>query len=148
MTPPQFIPASEFKPRFDTSTTAGKIAVMQEAERVGYVYVKQTSGINWRLFEVVDWGWGRVHDSNCDYNFPAEPRRMLIPWTKDNCPLGAWIRDKVYHQERSLSMIFVATREQFRCVNWYTYDYAARKLEHSLDGGKTWAACGTWKEEA
>jgi len=88
--PPQSIPADQFKPRFDTSTTAGKIAVMQEAVKRGYVYIKIEVSATWQyrpnpLFD----------DRLKFYNFPTEPKRVLVPWTKDNCPREAWFRESL-----------------------------------------------------
>jgi len=73
--PPQEIPAKKFKPRFDTSTLDGKIAVMQEAKRCGGVFYK------------LEDCWVFVHTPAFDqalslYNFPAEPPPVRKCWVR------------------------------------------------------------------
>lgn len=144
-TPPQSIPAAEFKPRFDTSTTAGKIAVMQEAERVGYVYIKIDTTNNW------EYRANPLFDDRLKfYNFPLEPKRTLVPWTKDTVPREAWLRFKVndvYSSVCEFPVGGVDTTSLRIYDRVYTYKHALDYIEHSLDGGKTWLPCGTWKEE-
>lgn len=139
--PPQSIPADKFKPRFDTTTTAGKIAVMQEAERVGYVYMKGNFD-EWCFRE------NPAFDSLLKYyNFPAEPKRTLVPWNEEEVPVGAILR----HKGKKLSIKYLIVCNQ-ECgltgynANW-SFEYLASDMEHSLDNGRTWLPCGTWKEE-
>ena len=149
--PPQSIPVADFKLRFDASTIAGKIAVMQEAERVGYVYMNTWFQASWHKYEVdfSVWDW-----HNYMHNFPAhEPKRVLVPWTKDTVPREAWFRERT---KRFNELRIIAITENF--IGFSSpgtlkdnlslgYTLITREFEHSLDGGKTWLPCGTWKEE-
>lgn len=143
MTPPQFIPASEFKPRFDTSTTAGKIEVMAEFDRNKVIYCK---GIKyeqslWHLQLNPVWDW-----DSFTYNFPAELKRTLIPWTKDTVPREAWVR-QVGDSDTESRIISVDSKGFDTDVDRELYTNATSNYEHSLDNGRTWLPCGTWKEE-
>jgi len=138
--PPQSITASQFKPRFDTSTLDGKIAVMQEAKKVGHAYI-QTTSCNWDIHKNPRWDWFR-----CTYNFPTEPKTKLIPFTRDTFPREAWIRFKadIDFNFRVLSY----SNDSFRVGDTIKpYDRAMNDCEISLDHGKTWQPCGQVVEE-
>lgn len=132
--PPQSIPASQFKPRFDTSTLDGKIAVMQEAQKVGYVYLRAEDTENYILqgTNYTKWDWLCFF-----YNFPTEPKTKLIPFTRDTFPREAWIRYKA-------DIDF-----NFRVLSYSSasFDRAMNNCEISLDHGKTWQPCGQVVEE-
>lgn len=143
-TPPQSIPASQFKPRFDTSTLDGKIAVMQEAQKVGYMYaVVINSGDNWKSLksQYAYWNWEEFK-----YNFPTEPKTKLIPFTRDTFPREAWVRFKLDpdYNFRVLSY----SSDSFRVGDTIKpYDRAINDCELSSDNGKTWQPCGQVVEE-
>lgn len=137
-TPPQSIPADKFKPRFDTSTLDGKIAVMQEAQKVGYVYLRSRDEENYTLqgTNYTKWDWLCFF-----YNFPTEPKTKLIPFTRDTFPREAWIRFKadIDFNFRVLSY----SNDSFRVGDTIEpYDRAMNDCEISLDHGKTWQPCG------
>lgn len=72
-----------------------------------------------------------------DFDYRIKPTATLRPWTADEVPLGAWIRCKKTPHDRHL-------------LGWVS-DQTDRELwlderEHSIDGGKTWSACGVVEE--
>lgn len=139
--PPQSIPTSQFKPRFDTSTLDGKIAVMQEFKRVEYAYTPAVNGMSWALITKPHWDW-----DNLTFNFPTEPRTKIVPFTRDTFPREAWIRYKVDPDYNFRVLSF--SSDSFRVDDTIEkYTDAIVKCEISLDNGKTWTACGQVVEE-
>ena len=67
------------------------------------------------------------------FEFRIKPTAKLRPWTADEVPLGAWIRDKRALHDRS---IIAWTSHQATRDVWFD------EGEHSTDGGKTWLPCG------
>lgn len=115
--------------------------MMQEAERVGYVYIKIdiTNAWQYRANPLFD-------DKLKFYNFPAEPKRVLIPWTKDTVPREAWIRWKL-DTAIDFRILSIGVKHFKIGHTIYKYTAALEEFEHSLDNGHTWLPCGTWKEE-
>ena len=67
------------------------------------------------------------------YDYRLKPATVLRPWTADEVPLGAWMRNKINTNSRSL--IVSADDDAYRRAIFQGY-------EHSTDGGKTWKPCG------
>jgi len=78
------------------------------------------------------WNW-----NNDIEMYRIKPTAKLRPWTADEVPLGAQLRDK-----------FNPTRRWLSC-NTGSDDYRDELLEnseHSTDNGKTWLPCGVMEE--
>ena len=109
--------------------TIEAIRVMQafvDGKEVEY----QIRGGHWVAAMPPNWNW-----PNTQYRI--KPTATLRPWTADEVPLGAWMRSKHNPQDRML-------------IHWVN-SQADRELwlgknEHSIDGGKTWSACGVVEE--
>lgn len=143
---PKSIPADKFRPMFDTSTVDGKVAVYRRWIETGikpWVKSKITSD-NWDQGSADYWEW-----NEWDFNYPAEPKRTLVPWTKDTVPREAWIRNKNFleleYQIIRLGDTDVRLGGDLNTLVSYKQLFVG--YEHSLDGGKTWLSCETWKEE-
>jgi hypothetical protein len=78
------------------------------------------------------WNW--VNDISA---YRIKPTAKLRPWTADEVPLGAWIRDVSKQDYRFL--IHTSGNNDTR-KDWLA-DY-----EHSIDCGKTWLPCGVMEE--
>jgi len=78
------------------------------------------------------WTWG-----NDTKNYRIKPTAKVRPWTADEVPLGAWMRDVSKQDYRWL--IFTSGNDDIR-KNWLT------ECEHSIDNGKTWLPCGVVEE--
>lgn len=148
MTPhPESIPADQFRPMFDTSTDDGKIAVYSRWLKTGekpWIKRKRNSVDDWDQSDP-SWIW-----SYYDYNYPAEPKRTLVPWTKDTVPREAWLcesNDHLQHRIIGLDSDGIYVIGDSLDIIDVSFDNLKNYWEHSLDGGKTWLPCGTWKEE-
>jgi hypothetical protein len=76
------------------------------------------------------------------WNFPSyiyriKPTATLRPWTADEVPLGAWMRNVPNGEYRWL--IQSSSLDESRKA-WLT------ECEHSTDGGVTWKPCGVVEE--
>lgn len=76
------------------------------------------------------WGWD-------DTKYRIKPTYVLRPWTADEVPLGAWMRDVSKQDYRWL--IHTSGNNDTR-KDWLV-DY-----EHSTDKGVTWLPCGVMEE--
>ena len=76
------------------------------------------------------WDW----DTN---NYRIKPTATLRPWTPDEVPLGAWMREKRRLDDRS---ILAWTSNQADRDMWLD------EREHSTDNGATWLPCGVVEE--
>jgi hypothetical protein len=85
---------------------------------------------NWERATTPRWSW-------CDTQYRIKPTAKLRPWTADEVPLGAWMRDKFDPKFRWL-ILNVANDDVRR-------EFFLRN-EHSTDGGKTWLPCGVMEE--
>lgn len=84
------------------------------------------------------WNWEH-------YDYRIKPAKTLRPWTKDEVPLGAWIKSK-QHGWRAL---ILAVKSDGRiAINdcGFSPQFVLENCEHSLDGGKTWKPCGVEEE--
>ena len=76
------------------------------------------------------WNW-------LDCTFRIKPTPVLRPWTSDEVPLGAWMRNITNSEYRWL-------------INTSSLDHSRKEwlqqCEHSTDGGKTWLPCGVVEE--
>jgi hypothetical protein len=84
----------------------------------------------WVKIHVPRWDWG-----NTEYRIKPTP--TIRPWTADEVPLGAWIRNKSDREHRFL----ISNTESFSGREHWLEDF-----EHSTDGGKTWHPCGVMEE--
>jgi hypothetical protein len=84
----------------------------------------------WVKIHVPRWDWG-----NTEYRIKPTP--VLRPWTADEVPLGAWMRDVSKQDCRWLIQTSgnADTRKE-----WLEHN------EHSIDCGKTWLPCGVMEE--
>jgi len=110
-----------------------------EAIRVMQAYVdgkevesKHITSHNWVLDKTPRWNW-----DNFDYRIKPTP--VLRPWTKDEVPLGAWMRVKDSNCGHRRVLI-CGTYDELTRSTWLSTS------EHSLDGGKTWLPCGVEEE--
>jgi len=76
------------------------------------------------------WNW-----TNCF--FRIKPTPTLRPWTADEVPLGAWMRDVSIQDYRWL--IHTSGNDDTRKLWIVGY-------EHSIDKGVTWRPCGVMEE--
>jgi hypothetical protein len=72
---------------------------------------------------------------DCEYQI--KPTAKLRPWTADEVPLGAWMRD--------------VSKQDYRWLIHTSGNADTRKdwlvgYEHSTDNGKTWLPCGVMEE--
>jgi hypothetical protein len=71
------------------------------------------------------------------YTYRIKPTAKLRPWTADEVPLGAWMRNVPNGEYRWL--IQSSSLDESRKA-WLT------ECEHSTDGGVTWKPCGVVEE--
>ena len=76
------------------------------------------------------WDW-----DNTEYRI--KPTATLRPWTADEVPLGAWMREKKALHDRSVLGWTSTQRDR---------DMWLEEREHSTDGGVTWKPCGVVEE--
>ena len=105
------------------------IRVMQ-----GYVDGKELEILSpfgkWERATAPRWQW-----DDTEYRIKRTP--VLRPWTADEVPLGAWMREKkALHDRRILAW----TSSQADRDMWLD------EREHSTDNGATWSACGVVEE--
>ena len=109
--------------------TIEAIRVMQafvDGKEVEY----QIRGGHWVAAMPPNWNW-----PNTQYRL--KPAAKLRPWTSDEVPLGAWMREKkALHDRRILAW----TSSQADRDMWLD------EREHSTDGGATWLPCGVVEE--
>ena len=79
---------------------------------------------------ILSWNW-------FDCTFRIKPTPTLRPWTADEVPLGAWMRNAPDGQYRWL--ISSSSLDESRKA-WLN------DCEHSTDGGKNWLPCGVVEE--
>jgi hypothetical protein len=84
----------------------------------------------WVKIHVPRWDWG-----NTEYRIKPTP--VLRPWTADEVPLGAWLRDK---SDKAGRRLLICAYEEEHRIHWLI------NHEHSTDGGKTWLPCGVMEE--
>jgi hypothetical protein len=84
----------------------------------------------WASVTVPRWNWD-------DTQYRIKPTPVLRPWTADEVPLGAWMRD--------------VSKQDYRWLIHTSGNADTRKdwlvgYEHSTDSGKTWLPCGVVEE--
>jgi hypothetical protein len=84
----------------------------------------------WASVTVPRWSWD-------DTQYRIKPTPVLRPWTADEVPLGAWMRD--------------VSKQDYRWLIHTSGNADTRKdwlvgYEHSTDSGKTWLPCGVMEE--
>jgi len=84
----------------------------------------------WSLVHVPRWNWD-------DTQYRIKPTAKLRPWTADEVPLGAWMRDVSKQDYRWL--IHTSGNDDTR-KDWLV------GYEHSTDKGVTWLPCGVMEE--
>ena len=108
----------------------------KEAIRVmqGFVDGKEVQSMyagNWQTVNVPRWDWP-------NYNYRIKPTTTLRPWTADEVPLGAWMRNLTNSEYRWL--INTSSLDDNRKA-WL------QQYEHSTDGGATWKPCGVVEDK-
>jgi hypothetical protein len=100
------------------------------------------------------WNWA-LYDYRIDPASRPAPKKKLIPWTLETAPKGCvLLRDGHWRHVSTVWMILLWTSmgvsvpsgcsDGGKFVNW---DRLQKEFEYSLDGGKTWAPCGTEVDE-
>lgn len=87
------------------------------------------------------YGWVRIDQPTWDwfkFQYRIKPTKTLRPWTADEVPLGAWLREK-QGNDRGMFLMTHTRDQHYRMQLMSEY-------EHSLDGGKTWLPCGVEEE--
>ncbi len=137
------------KMKYDTTNTAGKIAVMREFEETKRKPICLVVGTNeWSPPIQPTWNW-----RDYDYNYPAEPEVELVPWTFKTCPhlATAAFRYKSLPEAGRYdpstkayyfpSSVHDSGIELSRVLT--SWDHLLSRLEVSFDNGRTWLPCGT-----
>ena len=108
----------------------------KEAIRIMQAFVDGKEVISMRTPAVTAddpyWNWG-----NDISTYHIKPTPVLRPWTADEVPLGAWMRDVSIQDYRWL--IHTSGNDDTR-KDWIA------NYEHSIDNGKTWLPCGVMEE--
>jgi hypothetical protein len=110
--------------------TKEAIKVMQafvDGKEVEYLH-SGTEG--WVTTTNPSWNW-----TNCFYRIKPTP--VLRPWTRDEVPLGAWLRDK---SDKAGRRLLICAYEEEHRIHWLI------NHEHSTDKGVTWHPCGVMEE--
>jgi hypothetical protein len=82
------------------------------------------------ILYVPTWNWEQK-----DYCVIPDPNYR--PWTADEVPLGAWMREK---QDVSHRWVVIDTGDVLWRQNWF------EGYEHSTDKGVTWLPCGVMED--
>jgi len=110
--------------------TKEAIKVMQAFVDGKEVEYKSRGIEGWDPIITPTWNW-----LNCEYRIKLTP--TLRPWTADEVPLGAWMRDVSEQDYRWL--IHTSGNDDTR-KDWFV------NYEHSTDKGVTWKECGVTEE--
>jgi hypothetical protein len=102
-----------------------------DGEEVQYSPKQGKGSAVWTSTDNPLWNWEH-------YDYRIKPTVKLRPWTPDEVPLGAWVRNTQYPKTRWL--IDRTSSEENR------KDWLDTKYEHSTDGGKNWLPCGVVEE--
>ena len=78
------------------------------------------------------WNWQ-------DTVYRIKPTATLRPWSPDEVPLGAWMRNKSVQCDR-----WIIVHLQYSSRNREEW---LDKYEHSTDGGVTWKPCGVVEDK-
>ena len=108
-----------------------------EAIRIMQAYVDgkevefKWGSMDWNSTDKPEWNWSA-------YDYGIKPTATLRPWTADEVPLGAWMRNKSVQYDR-----WIIVHLQYSSRNREEW---LDKYEHSTDGGKNWLPCGVEEE--
>jgi hypothetical protein len=111
--------------------TKEAIRVMQAFVDGKEVQSVSRTGTFWTSNKSPSWNWA-------DEDFQIKPTKTLRPWTADEVPLGAWMREK-QGNDRGM-FLMTHTGDQYYRIQLMS------EYEHSIDGGKTWKPCGVEEE--
>ena len=111
--------------------TKEAIRVMQAFVDGKEVQSVSRTGVFWTSNNSPSWNWA-------DEDFQIKPTKTLRPWTADEVPLGAWMREK-QGNDRGM-FLMTHTGDQYYRIQLMS------EYEHSIDGGKTWKPCGVEEE--
>ena len=109
----------------------------KEAIRVMQAYVDgkevefKWGSMDWNSTDKPEWNWSA-------YDYRIKPTAKLRPWTADEVPLGAWMRNKSVQYDR-----WIIVHLQYSSRNREEW---CKNYEHSTDGGKNWLPCGVEEE--
>jgi hypothetical protein len=109
--------------------TKEAIRIMQAFVDGKEVEYERPDGI-WMLINSPAWNWHSQY-------YRIKPTPTLRPWTADEVPLGAWLRDK---SDKAGRRLLICAYEEEHRIHWLI------NHEHSTDGGKTWHPCGVMEE--
>jgi len=84
----------------------------------------------WEPVNCPRWAWD-------DTQYRIKPTAKIRPWTANEVPLGAWMRNK---QDITRRWAVIDTGNELWRQAWF------EDSEHSIDGGKTWLQCGVMEE--
>lgn len=87
--------------------------------------------LNWGETLSPVWNWN-------NFTYRIKPTTKLRPWSADEVPLGAWLRDK---SDKAGRRLLICAYEEEHRIHWLI------NHEHSTDGGKTWHPCGVEEVE-
>lgn len=124
----------------DTRDLDYQIGVMQafKARRQIEFRFRDTFSKAWHASVFPNWNWQHLE-------YRIKPTKTLRPWTKDEVPLGAWLRHS--GQGRKAIIIDVTFDQQIGIHgSYFSPQFVLAYCEHSLDGGKTWLPCGVEEE--
>jgi len=113
--------------------TIEAIRVMQafvDRKEIQFNVQSKWGSMEWNNTDEPDWNWDAYH-------YRIKPTATLRPWTADEVPLGAWIREI---EDGAVRRIIVSTLDECHRLKWLQH------CEHSTDGGKTWLPCGVVEE--
>ena len=79
--------------------------------------------------------------------YRVKPTPRLRAWKPEEIPVGAILRQKANHANKSIISGMV-NRKCFIGVWDCPTLFKAEDCEHSIDGGKTWLPCGVMTEDA
>jgi hypothetical protein len=110
--------------------TKETIRVMDASINGMEVESKLIGTYDWVLDKNPSWNW-------LNYDYRIKPTAKFRPWTADEVPLGAWMRD--------------VSKQDYRWLIHTSGNADTRKdwlvgYKHSTDGGKTWHPCGVMEE--
>jgi hypothetical protein len=110
--------------------TKEAIRIMQAFVDGKEVVARHVNFGTWDTLISPKWSW-----EDCEYRIKPTP--VLRPWTADEVPLGAWLRDK---SDKAGRRLLICAYEEEHRIHWLNHH------EHSTDCGKTWLPCGVMEE--
>jgi len=112
--------------------TIEAIRVMQAFVDGRPIECAEVHKLNWGETLSPVWNWN-------NFTYRIKPASKLRPWTEDEVPLGAQMRNPL-----NLHYRWLVNQTEIEPVRaeWLSEGY-----EHSTDGGKTWHPCGVEEVE-